>query len=377
LGLLIWAVVFIVAAAIWVTVQRGAPLNDVLAFFVSNAGRIAGIIFGTLFEFAFLGLLAMILNIVVHEGGHVLGGKLAGFRFLWMVLGPVKIASTRDGVKIMRPGQHDPRPGATLTVPVTTDNLRWSTAAVTAAGPLATLALCLACWWLSGVTQGSTGKFLWLTGLWALLLTVANLLPVKTGGLPSDGARLKLLWLGGPRADRLCYVSMISGASLMGKRPREWDVDWISRSTALDDHTLEDAAACHVAFYWALDVGNVNEAERYLRRLIAENTAIPPTIRALFFVDAAFFYAYYRPDPATARRYLNEAGEQKGSRRQMWLRAEAATLAAEGKPGEARCRAQEGLDEITRDPPIGPGWELDKEWLETLAGVSRQVPVYE
>jgi len=44
-------------------------------------------------------------------------------------------------------------------------------------------------------------------------------------------------------------------------------------------------------------------------------------------------------------------------------------LAAEGKPDEARRWGQEGLEDITRDPPSGPGWELDREWMEALARV--------
>jgi hypothetical protein len=216
------------------------------------------------------------------------------------------------------------------------------------------------------VVQGDLGQFLGLTGLFSLALGIANLLPVRTGSLPSDGARLKTLLTDGQRAERLCYVTIVVGASREGKRPREWDPGWIRRITALDDHTLDEAAACHVAYYWAVDTGNLDEAEEYLQKLAAEAGAMPEALRPLFLADAAFFDAYYRHDATTARRMLDEGGEIRGKQRHMWLRAVAATLAAEGKPDESYRLAREGLQEITRNPPTGAGWELDREWMEAL-----------
>jgi hypothetical protein len=368
MGLLLLWVELVFAYVIVMRVLQGASMSAVLAVLLPNSGRIVGLILITLLELICLAILGVTLILVVNEGCHVLGGKMVGFRFVMLVLGPMKIVSTRGGVKIMRSSRQDPGPVAIVSVPMTSDNLRWRMVAMALAGSLTNVALWLVCWWLSGVTQGATSTFLALTSLFSLFVVVYSLLPFKSSGRLSVGAYLKMLAMGGPEAERLCCILMIMGASLMGKRPREWDADWIRRITALDDSTLLDASACQGAFYWALDMGNVEEGERYLMRAIAHPEVIPSAVRPAFLVDAAFFYAYYRHDPATARGFLDEAGELRGKRRHMWVRAEAATLAAEGNRGEARRLAQESLEDITRDPLIGPGWELDREWIEALAG---------
>jgi hypothetical protein len=360
--------VLVLIAAISVASQMNMPVGDVLAATIPNVGMVAGVLFGSIFQTILLALLVLAVEVVVHEGGHLLGGKLVGFRFVTVVLGPLCIDTTQEGRKVVRLNRQVLSAGAALSVPTTTDHLRTRTAIMTVAGPLATLALCPLCWWLASVVQGETGRLIALIGLFSLALGITNLLPIQAGSVPSDGARLKMLALGGARAERLCYVAMVVGASRAGRRPRQWDPDWIRRITAPDDHTLDEAVACQVAYYWAVDTGNLDEAEGYLQRLDAEAATMPERLRPLFLVDSAFFYAYYRHDPATARRMLDESGEIRGKQRHMWLRAVAATLAAEGKPDEARLTAREGLEEIAHNPPTGAGWELDREWTEALAG---------
>jgi len=236
---LLWAGALVLLAAVAVAMQGGIPLGDVFGMALSNAGSITGIIFGSLLQTALLVLLVIALQVVVHEGGHVLGGKLVGFRFLTMALGPLSIDTTREGRKVVRFNRQLLSAGAALSVPTSTDHLRLRTAVMTVAGPLATLALCPLCWWLASVVQGDFARFLGFTGLFSLALGIANLMPIRTGSLPSDGTRLKTLAMGGPRADRLCYVALVVGASREGKRPREWDPDWIRHITAFDDHTLD------------------------------------------------------------------------------------------------------------------------------------------
>ena len=46
-----------------------------------------------------LGAPAFGLGILVHELGHVAGGKLAGFRFLLLLVGPLKLQRTPEGFR--------------------------------------------------------------------------------------------------------------------------------------------------------------------------------------------------------------------------------------------------------------------------------------
>jgi hypothetical protein len=149
-----------------------------------------------------------------------------------------------------------------------------------------------------------------------------------------------MLLKGGPAAERWCAILALVGASKNGLRPREWDAECVSRATAPADGSVDDAGATHIAFYWALDSGHIDRAEEMIRRTLAASNQGPAVMRPVVFADAAFFYAYYRRDAATARHFLNMAGDNIVRRyHYMQVRAEAATLLAEGRHQEAHAAA--------------------------------------
>jgi hypothetical protein len=154
----------------------------------------------------------------------------------------------------------------------------------------------------------------------------------------------------------------------MGQRPREWDPAWVEGILRPSDGSLEEVLANHVAFYWAMDVGQIERADRYLARSINLIEAVPPPLHPALYADAAFFRAYCFKDLAWARYFLEKAGtETIGRFRHMQLRATSAVLVAEGRVEEAREVARDGLRESALQTFKGPGWELDYEWLTSLA----------
>ncbi len=86
--------------------------------------------------------------------------------------------------------------------------------------------------------------------------------------------------------------------------------------------------------------------------------------------DAAFYHAYYRNDPATARGYLERIGDMLSNRfRYMQMRAEASVLLSEGKVDEARARAREGLASMEAEHAYDPGSaQQEREWFGQLMG---------
>jgi hypothetical protein len=167
------------------------------------------------------------------------------------------------------------------------------------------------------------------------------------------------------------------GASKRGLRPRDWDARWVARATELADGSRDEITANHLAYYWCMDRGDLIDGSVRLERAVAasEGAHVPPRLRWMVLADAAFFHAYYRGDAETASAFLQAAGHCKAPRdRFMQMRAEAAALLAEGKRAEARERAVEGLALMDQERLGEAGWQLDREWLEALAGVGEQRP---
>ncbi len=355
-------------AAQVVASRKGISVLDLLPVAFENLGKIAGIQVGALGQLFLTLLLVFTLEVCAHEGGHVLAGKLVSFRFVMVIIGPLEIRSTERGLRFRRAQESKLTAGAALSVPTTWENLRVRTAMAVVGGPIGSLALGSVALALAFAANSSLNGLFPAVAFFSLTSGVFNLLPLKLGGASSDGARLLMLMRGGPNADRYCFLVAINGISRAGARPRDWSAEWITLITAPADASLGDAAANHVAYYWALDNNDVFRAEMFMGRVINAIGTLPPAIRSAVYADAAFFHAYFRNDLDMARYFIAQAGDNVPVKHQhILLRAQAAVLRAEGKLDEARETARAGLANINREPPDGPGWQLDREWLEALS----------
>jgi hypothetical protein len=285
-----------------------------------------------------------------------------------MTVGKLKLRATDQGLRLSLIDEADIQSGSALMVPTTLHNLRVRWLVMTVGGMAGNLLLggCFFVWMLFE-PQGMWGLLPFATGL-SFVLGLLNLLPLKVNGYKSDGAYMQILLKGGPRADRFCYLTMITGASRMQQRPRDWDPTWIEGIVQPADGTMDEALANHVAFYWAMDVGQVEWADKYMARCINLIESLPTQLRPALYADAAFLRAYCFKDLEWARYFLEKVGTETARRfRHMQLRATSAVLMTEGKVEEARQLAREALRESEHQVGKGPGWELDREWLAALA----------
>jgi hypothetical protein len=201
------------------------------------------------------------------------------------------------------------------------------------------------------------------------------MLPFKSGGSLSDGARIKMLLSSKAAADRYCAIVALVGASKRGQRPRDWDREWAARASALPDGSLDDIAGNHLAYYAAIDAHDLPQAEAHLHRALAASEAahVPHRVRWTILIDAAFFHAYFGADPASAKTLLDAAGPARTNHDLfMQLRAESAALLAEGSIVAAQDLAAQGLATLHQERPDGTGWQLEREWLQSLAHPAEQ-----
>ncbi|HEY0068616.1 MAG TPA: hypothetical protein VGE04_01460 [Chloroflexia bacterium] len=357
-----------VGASSTISTHTGEPMSMTLPGILARIWAYSVEVFGGMFAFLIVIVALIWLETVVHELGHLVAGWLVGFRFVMVTVGKLKLRATGAGLRLQFTDKTDIQSGSALMVPTTLHNLRARWLVMTVGGMAGNLLLgCCFFGWMLADPGGMRGWLPFASGL-SFVLGLLNLLPLKVNGFNSDGAYLQVLLRGGPKAERFCYLTMITGASRMGRRPRDWDRAWIDGILQPADGSLDEVLANHVAFYWAMDVGRVEWADAYMARSINLIGTVPPQLQPALYADAAFFRAYCFKDLAWARYFLEKVGTETVRRfRHMQLRATSAALMAEGKVEEAREVAREGLRESELQTSKGPGWELDYEWLQTLA----------
>lgn len=342
----------------------GTSLDSIMAFFgVSFDGASASvwILIPTV-------ILSFFFVLAFHEAGHILGGKLVGFRFMLFVVGPVKIYSTENGVRLAMNRSLAMAGGLGGAAPADSRNLTRRMMAYVAGGPVASFILAVASIGAAVVSPPSVGTVFGVMFTMSLFIGIATLIPNKFGGFTSDGARLLMLRRGGPEAERWAAISALAGASMAGVRPRDLDEDMIEKSLSPTDGSLDEAGARSTAHYHALDLGKVDDAESLLEpALAAEN--VPAMIRSQILLDAAFFRAHFRRDPDEARAFLATAKPDKALDKSLPLRVESAILLAEGDKDGAKKKATESLDALGKSLVAGTA-KLEREWLEEILEAS-------
>lgn len=308
---------------------------------------------------------AFLLVLALHEAGHLLGGRLAGFRFALFIAGPVKITASGDGLSFSLNRDLALFGGLASSVPVGDYALRRRMGVMVAGGPVASLLLGLGSLAVTTVLGGVAGEVVLVTAIMSLAIALVTSLPVSFGGgFVSDGGRVLMLWRGGERADRWCAIGALGGAAMAGIRPRDWNEEWIQRSLTPDDDGFDAAGARLSAYLHHLDRNELERAGELLESARAAGENSPALLRDQILQESAFFAARFLNDPATARTRLGKSGDRSLSSTTK-LRAEAAVLLAEGDPATAQTRAEEALHSLEEnyDPRTA---KLERDLLNGL-----------
>lgn len=89
---------------------------------------------------AFVGLMLLIpVVLVVHEGGHLLGGRFVRFRFHLFVVGPLMVVRTAEGIRARLNTNLSLYGGLAASVPTAFHDLNRRMAVMVAGGPAASL----------------------------------------------------------------------------------------------------------------------------------------------------------------------------------------------------------------------------------------------
>lgn len=320
-----------------------------------------------------LGIVVMaFLALLIHELGHVIGGRSAGFQFVMLVVGPFKVVREADGLRLRWNTSLGLAGGLAALLPrkpPTKEQLR----AYILGGPVAS--------WVGAVTllalgyagtQLASGVVKDLSGIamFGAFISFAigciTLIPSRMGGFDSDGAQWRDIQNGGHRAERKMVMYALMGEAMNGVRPRDWTPHFIEKASTLprEEASPVDVALAFFLYQHNLDRGKVAQAQEALTAVIAMSEAYPAPARGSLYVEAAYFEARHKGDLASAHDALEQATGrfvEKAAR----LRAEAAIAWLNGQYTEGQQLAKDALAALSKST-FGGNNDAEKDWLESL-----------
>ena len=153
-------------------------------------------------------LLSLAINLIAHEGGHLLAGLLTGYKFVSFRIGSLTLIN-QDGHYVWKKFQLAGTGGQCLMSPPDRPISEIDTRLYNAGGILVNLLLALA----AGIplmfigTKGWVGGALTIFVLIALVMALGNGVPMKMSGIANDG--YNLLHLEQSRLNKQCFVGVL------------------------------------------------------------------------------------------------------------------------------------------------------------------------
>lgn len=307
--------------------------------------------------------------IALHEFGHLLVGRLYGFRFKTLVVGPFS-ATLEHGKMQFHIRKWSSLDGFANIEIRTVRRLRRNLVAFAVAGPATSLASGLVSILIlnAKVFDGLPIQLLATLKMfvaWSFLLFATSIVPhCGKNGVFSDGARLQMLHFSKLPMRR--WLSTIGlGAQLShGVRPRLWPHTWIEAATRIADHSVDALIGSWFAYCWANDREDEVCAAKHLESCLQRAEIGDGPLREIMSLEASVFHAWFKRDAEKAREWKSRVQHLNKLPPILRIRAEVALLWVRDRPDEAAASWESGLALIRAmlDTPTRSSWE--ESWLE-------------
>jgi hypothetical protein len=278
--------------------------------------------------------LAVWLVILVHELGHVLAARLCGWRFLLLLVGPLRVVRGGRGLAWSFNRAWPTWGGLAASLPREGADVTREMLAVVLGGPLASLALAGTGLLLSR-SDGPLAPWGLLVGVTSLLIAAATMLPMSSGGFQSDGAQALALVRGGDAPARRARRMALILRTMAGQRPRDTDPAEFTDALAEATEPRDQLALWLPLLHVHVDRGDLDGATRAAREVGARIQVFPDGMRQMVALDLAWFWARHGRDAAAARDWLAQASGGFVDQYQRPLAA-AGLAWLEGRDDEAR-----------------------------------------
>ncbi|MBQ0001776.1 MAG: hypothetical protein KBT01_09640 [Clostridiales bacterium] len=232
--------------------------------------------------------ISFILQIILHEGGHLIFGLLSGYQFSSFRVYSFMLKKENDRLKLCRFSLAGTA-GQCLMAPPDLKDGYIPYKLYNLGGILINILTVLVCGPLFLVTpEGSILQcFLLLMAVLGIAFAFMNGIPVNNGSITNDGANvialgkdseaLKAFWL------QMKVNEMISRGITISEMPEEW-------FELPDEDHLKNPIACVTAFLrcnYLLEKGKYEESREYMEYLLSKDTAINGVHKGLLRCDLA------------------------------------------------------------------------------------------
>jgi len=322
---------------------------------------------------------AFLVAVALHEMGHVLGGMVFGMKVRGFAVGPLQWR-VRDGrwtfqfhvAGILGGG------GAAAIVPSNPNQSRWRDVCMIAAGPLMSLLTGEVALWMVLTAKGKPwepfSEFFAALATICLVAFGANLIPIRSKGGYSDGARIYQLVRGGKWVDIHRAYSIVSSTQVTSLRPRDYDIPTIQRALHALTHGRQALLLKLFMVSHYMDCENFADARKALAEAEALYDHLALDIPVELQMGFVFNHAFLRRDKLKARQWWDRMFARKPAHLgvEYWL-AQSALLWVENSPQPAYEAWQKGFGLVQELPQSGSS-AFDRHRYELLAVALHQLP---
>ncbi|MDX2305737.1 MAG: hypothetical protein NW226_23220 [Microscillaceae bacterium] len=318
-------------------------------------------------------ILVYFITIGIHELGHVLGGLWVRFKFKMYVVGPFMWKKEDNKLVFLWNKNLNIGGGLALCLPTDDHNLVKRFITFIAGGPAASLLLALATLLPYGLLNmhqaqvnfwGFSGSsFMIFLGLFSSIIFLATIIPMHSGGFFTDGARILNLLGGGNKAKLEVILLQTIAQASAGVRPREIGVHKLEDALKLETNSPFKIYVKGYLYQIYLDLGNVEQAEKYLNAYFEELHKIPGGYQASVILDKAFFEAAYKNNPEEAEELFKSAQIGAVIPKHHIYKTQAAIAFTKNNLSEARSWIEKSLKELSKTMDRGLA-VVEKEWLD-------------
>lgn len=251
---------------------------------------------------------ALFVALAAHEAGHLAAGRIAGFRFGLLAVGPLWIMRSRGTLRVRWRWSLVYWAPMAFAHPTDGKRIARRVFAYLAGGPAASVLLAVFAWSIAQTLDPSVARqFSSALALASAGIFVATAQPfVGTGiGVPTDGARLWTYVVDRERAHDLAAAMALDGLARAGQRPREWDEALVVRASRVTTLPAFALAATVSLLQYDIDRRDLRSARARVDRLRALMPQVPTMLRGPAVSELALWMEHFERDPNGAQQLLS------------------------------------------------------------------------
>lgn len=247
-------------------------------------------------------LIIALFSMLMHELGHVLGGRLAGLKFVMLIVGPLKVLNEDSRLVFGLNRWWQMAGGLALCVPRLHKTSAGALFSYIAGGPLVSLAMAALCMFTAVLIHNASESvgggllfYILCTAFFNGGIAIVTLIPLPSEGHENDGKQLFDLLRRGQSVRVKLLLSAISAEAMDGVRPKQWNTAYVQQLMTITDEmpNRNAVAAGLMGYYHYLDKGDIERAGMCVERMADHLDIAPPFMKPSLWLEMMFYASRY------------------------------------------------------------------------------------